>query len=151
MVSSELSSGRMQRKNRYITATLASFAAYAILVVWSLQTPILLWPAIAMSVVSMGLACLWVREIDEAAQQAHFISWFWGGSLGLGISVLVFLAVVARVGAPGGIESAFSFVPERLPASIGVFLGFVTGFVLGCMPAVIGYVVWWSVLSLRRR
>lgn len=151
MSSVSSSGGRMQRKNRYIAATAVSMAVYAGLVMGSIHMPALLWPAIIMSVVSMGLACLWVREIDEAAREAHFVSWYWGGSLGLGVSVLVFLAVVARVSAPGGVEAAFSFVPERLPGSVGVFLGFVGGFALGCMPAVLGYVIWWSVLSLRRR
>lgn len=38
---------------------------------------------------SFPLGLSWWRQIDEAAREAHKIAWFWGGSIGMTIAILI--------------------------------------------------------------
>jgi hypothetical protein len=130
---------RMKRKTFYIAATCLSMAVYAVLLVLSGGLPWLIWPGMAAGLLSVVFACFWVVSLDEAAQQAHYISWFWGGSAGLLVSMLLFVAVVLR-------PEAF----EPILAQIGASYAFAGGIVFGVTPPTIGYVIWWVALWLRR-
>jgi Na+/melibiose symporter-like transporter len=132
-------SRRMQRKTRYLIATCLSMLAYAILFLLSNQQGWLVWPALAAALLGCVFACFWVASLDEAAQQAHYIAWFWGGNAGLLLSMLAFVAAMLRPDA---------FAP--LVQAMGASRIFAIGIVVGVMPAVIGYALWWAVLWLRR-
>jgi hypothetical protein len=139
MTSNARPAKRMKRKTLYILATLISIFVYTALVVFSHSQPWLVWPAMAVALVSVVFACFWMVALDEAAQQAHYISWYWGGSAGLLLSMLLFVAVVLR-------PEAF----EPILAELGVSYAFAGGIALGLLPPTIGYVIWWIVLWLRR-
>lgn len=130
---------RMKRKTIYIAATLISIAVYTAFVVLSRSEPWLIWPAIGVALLSVVFACFWMIGLDEAAQQAHYISWFWGGSAGLLVAMLALVAVVLR---PGAFEP---FLGE-----LGLANSFAAGIVVGLIPPTIGYAIWWVVLWLRR-
>ena len=130
---------RMKRKTLYIIATAVSMLAYALLLVLSNAAPWLVWPAIGAAVLGIVFACFWVVSLDEAAQQAHYISWFWGGSAGLVVSMLMFVAVALR---PEAFEPALAEL-----TSANAFAG---GIVFGILPPTVGYSIWWVVLWLRR-
>jgi hypothetical protein len=130
---------RMKRKTLYIAATMLAMLAYAVLLLLANEQSWLVWPALGAALLGVVFACLWVTSLDEAAQQAHYIAWFWGGNAGLLASMLVFLAVVLR---PHAFEGWLS--------GLGASDIFGAGIVLGVVPAVLGYGLWWAVLWLRR-
>jgi hypothetical protein len=139
MTSNARPAKRMKRKTLYIIATCISMLAYAALLVLSNAEPWLVWPAMAAAVLGIVFACFWVVALDEAAQQAHYISWFWGGSAGLVVSMLMFVAVALR---PEAFEPALS--------ELGASSSFAAGIVFGIIPPTVGYAIWWVVLWLRR-
>lgn len=130
---------RMKRKTIYIIATALSMAVYGGLLVLANAEPLLVWPAIAAALIGMVFACLWVVSLDEAAQQAHYIAWFWGGSAGLVVSMLTFITVAMRPEA---------FAP--ILSGLGEPYSFALGIACGLLPPSIGYLIWWAVLWLRR-
>ena len=73
-----------------------------------LTTPWLLAMAIAFALVAIIFAFLWVRALDEAKQQAHYIAWYWGGSAGLGFSALVLVGFLPFIVQPDEFERLFS-------------------------------------------
>jgi hypothetical protein len=129
----------MKRKTVYIIATMISLLAYCVLMTLSHDQPWLILPALGAALLGVVFACFWVVALDEAAQQAHYIAWFWGGSAGLFLSMLIFVSVMLR-------PDAFA---EAL-APLGGDETFAAGIVVGVTPAVIGYAIWWAVLWLRR-
>jgi hypothetical protein len=131
--------GRMKRKTLYIIATGVSMLAYASLMLLSYDTPWLVWPAMGAALIGMVFACFWVVALDEAAQQAHYISWFWGGSAGLLVSMLTFVTAAWR-----------PEVFEPVLSALGASASFTAGIAVGMIPPVIGYTIWWAVLWLRR-
>jgi hypothetical protein len=56
------------------------------------ETSIGLWIGLALgiagAVLGMGYGFYWMRSIDEAAQEAHKWSWYWGGSAGLALGMV---------------------------------------------------------------
>lgn len=130
---------RMQRKTLHIIATCLSLLAYMALLVLSNQLAWLVWPALAAALLGCVFACFWIASLDEAAQQAHYIAWFWGGNAGLLLSMLGFVAAMLR-------PEAFSPALAALDAS----KTFAIGIMVGVLPAVFGYSVWWAALWLRR-
>ena len=130
---------RMKRKTFYIGATSASMIAYVGLMLASHTQPWLIWPGLAAAILSMIFACFWVATLDEAAQQAHYIAWFWGGNAGLLISVLGLIAVALQ---PAAFDPVLS--------ALGAPRSFAAGIAFGVLPPVIGYAIWWAVLWMRR-
>jgi hypothetical protein len=130
----------MKRKTHYLIATVVSVAAYGVLTVLSRGQPWLVWPAFGALVAILVFACLWMAALDEAAQQAHYIAWYWGGSAGIGVSMLALITVVLRPDALAPLLSPFS-APET----------FAAGIMCGLMPPAVGYAIWWGALWLRRR
>jgi NADH:ubiquinone oxidoreductase subunit 6 (subunit J) len=84
----------------------------------------------------------WWRGLDEAAQEAHKWAWWWGGSAGMSLGLIVLVALL-RLGAAQAIpESVTNKSPEDL-----IYLGAMG--MLVCQMA--GYVVAWAAWWLRRR
>lgn len=141
------SSSRQRRKNLYVGLTALFMGLYGASVVTDLSIDAnLFWLTAAFIVAAIGFACLWVRALDEAQMQAQYVSWYWGGSMGLSVSALVFIALMPLVVEPGAISALF-------PSGAGPILPnltFSAGFMLGILPAVIGYLIWWTVVFLRR-
>ncbi len=44
---------------------------------------------IAVLAVSFPMSLSWWRQIDEAARDAHKTAWFWGGSIGMTVAILI--------------------------------------------------------------
>ncbi len=130
---------RMKRKTLYIAATCACILVYGVFVALADAQPWLIWPAIGMMLLSMVFACFWMAALDEAAQQAHYIAWYWGGTAGIMVSMLLFVAVALR-------PAAF----EPVLAVLGVPYSFAAGIAAGLLPPSLGYAIWWAVLWLRR-
>jgi hypothetical protein len=130
---------RMKRKTLYIIATCVSMLAYAVLLTFVDTQAWMIWPALGAALLGIVFGCFWVASLDEAAQQAHYIAWFWGGSAGLVLSMLVFVAAAV---APQVFEPVLSV--------LGAGETFVAGIVVGIVPPVVGYAIWWAALWLRR-
>ena len=139
ITSSARRSSRMKRKTVYIIATGVSMLAYAVLLTFADTQSWMIWPALGAALLGVMFACFWVASLDEAAQQAHYIAWFWGGNAGLLVSMLVFVAAAL---APQAFEPILS--------ALGAGETFAAGIMVGVLPAVIGYAIWWVVLWLRR-
>jgi hypothetical protein len=139
MTSTTRPAKRMKRKSAYILATVASIIGYSGLVFFSSGAPWLIWPALAVALLSVVFACFWMVSLDEVAQQAHYVSWYWGGSAGLLLSMLIFVAAVLR-----------PEVFEPMLSQVGVSYSFAGGIVAGVVPPTFGYAIWWIVLWLRR-
>jgi hypothetical protein len=130
----------MKRKTQYVVATAISVAAYAALTALSQTQPWLVWPTLVALVATVVFACLWMAALDEVAQQAHYVAWYWGGSAGIAVSMLALITVVLRPDALAPLLSPFS-APET----------FAAGIMCGLMPPAVGYTIWWGALWLRRR
>lgn len=141
------SSVRLRRKNAFMVVTFVALAAYLA----SLMTDMMLpgshfWLTAVLVITTMLAGFGWAIHLDEGALHAHYAAWYWGGSLGLALSALTYLAAAPASLAPGWVE-------KTLTATLGVpipNIGFHVGFLLGCLPAVIGYLIWWTVVSIRR-
>ncbi len=132
-------SPRMKRKTLYIAATAICILLYCALMLGAAAQPWLVWPALVIALLSVVFACFWVASLDEAARQAHYIAWYWGGSTGLAVSMLAFVTVMLR---PEPFDDLFAAMHAHAVFSAGVMVGLV--------PAVLGYAIWWVLLWLRR-
>lgn len=146
-VHSSRPSTRERRKALFMALTGIFMLVYPIALVADLLIDANLLPlTVALVVASVASACAWARQLDEAKLNAHYIAWFWGGSAGLMAAALTYLALLPTLLTPGGVDALF-------PAPLAPFasnLAFMAGFLLGVMPAAIGYAIWWCVLWLRR-
>jgi opacity protein-like surface antigen len=139
-------SSRTRRKGLYTLLTVIFALLYLVAVAAdALIAANIFWLsaafALAMTVAGFG----WARTLDELQIKNHYEAWFWGGSIGLTVSALLFLALM---------PSVMSFDIAALPmedANDIVAMSFVGGFILAMLPATIGYLVWWGVLWMRNR
>jgi hypothetical protein len=92
-------------------------------------------------------ACIaWFIGLDEMAQRAHYVAWFWGSSLGL-------LAITAAM-AIGVLTGAVDNLHEIVRAMFGhddVGDGMMAGMLIIIVPMTMGYALWWTAFWLRRR
>jgi hypothetical protein len=139
-------SPREKRITRSIATAVTLLALYTLLVIGSLFQPWLIVPAIVAALASVIAAVFWMRALDEAKQQAHYVAWYWGGSAGLTFSMLGFLALLPLMLQPDAFQRAFTLAPELPPGT----LIFLAGFSLGAFPAGIGYLIWWAAIWARR-
>jgi hypothetical protein len=140
-------SQRERRKNLFMALTFVFLTLYTIVLAIDLLNDVnLLWLTATFSVIAMVCAFGWARLLDEAKLNAHYVAWYWGGSCGLMASSLVFLAMMPMLLTPGGVEVSLPPAFETVAAN----LAFVGGFALGMIPAVLGYLIWWGVMSARR-
>ena len=99
--------------------------------------------AIIFAVFSFWSGAVWMKSIDEAAQEAHKWAWYWGGTAGLTLAVvfyvLHFLPESARWNVP-------TLTGRTDPVSYAVAGGV---FVVTLM--IIGYVIAWAIWWFKRR
>jgi hypothetical protein len=107
-----------------------------------------LWIAGAAGIVALAMigGVIWMQQLDELAQHAHYVAWYWGGSLAL--AVLVFL-VFAAPGLAQLIDIDALLTP--LEAVYGRWAGFMSGIMVSLMALTLGYVAWWGLYWLRKQ
>jgi hypothetical protein len=137
---------RERKTKKYVLATLIASIVYTLLVGATFWLSWLLIPTILAAGTMIGFAFMWMRSLDEAKQQAHYVAWYWGGSAGLSFSALVVVAMMPLILQPEEFERAFTFF-DGVPAAP---MSFLAGFALGLAPAVVGYLIWWTVMWLKR-
>ena len=58
------------------------------------------WVLVAVAVVvmagAMAVGTIWMRSIDEAAQEAHKSAWYWGGSAGMAVGGVLLVIAAAQ-------------------------------------------------------
>ena len=85
---------------------------------------------------------IWWRNIDEAAREAHKWSWYWGGSVGLGGVLVLFLLSLMSGGAFGR-----DWIIANGLGGYELALGMAAGVVL----PVGGYVAAWGIWWMKHR
>ena len=107
-----------------------------------------LWLFLIFSAVVMGFSIwiggLWMRSIDEAAQEAHKWAWYWGGSCGMAVGGVIALMAVPQ-------RAASLDLPSLLPDRTDPAAYLVTGAALMVLMMIAGYGVAWAVWWLKRR
>ncbi len=138
---------RRSRKGFFIAVTALSFIPYAASVVADLLMPANLFWLTAVSMLAIFTGAIgWARTLDEGAMSAHYISWYWGGSLGLDISAMTYMALAPALLTGVSLDKILTdWLGVPLPNA-----GFHAGFMLAILPALIGYMAWWGVVWLRR-
>lgn len=138
---------RERRRELSMTLTWVFIAGYVASLIADFLLPVdLVWLTVALVAAGLGAAFVWARQLDEAKLNAHYIAWYWGGSLGLSASMLVFVALLPAILTPGAAES---MLPPTL-APIAANLTFAAGFMLGVIPASVAYMAYWLMLMARR-
>ena len=143
MTASASKSPRRRRKAFAMAAMLASLGIYLGVMVFAGGAPWLIWVVLFAALLIAVFASLWVASLDEAALQAHYVAWYWGGSAGVVLSMLIYVLAMLQ---PGAFQQAVAMFGPAADAQ----LGFGAGVLLGLVPAVLGYKIWWVVLWLRR-
>lgn len=140
-------SPRERRRQFFMTITWVFILGYALSLAADILLPVnLLWLTLALVIIGLGAAFAWARYLDEGKLNAHYIAWYWGGSLGLSASMLAFVALIPAMLTPGAAEA---MLPPTL-APIAANLTFAAGFLLAIIPACLGYMTWWLLLMARR-
>lgn len=140
-------SQRERRKNRFMTLTGVLLALYTVSLFADIVLDLNLFWLTAFFIIAMTVCAFgWARSLDEAKLNAHYEAWYWGGSLGLLVSGLIFVALVPMLLTPGSVEALFPPTAQSIAAN----MSFIAGLMLGMTPAVIGYLIWWGVLWARR-
>ena len=107
----------------------------------------LLWVTLPLAIVVVGfsfwIGAVWMKSIDEAAQEAHKWSWYWGGSAGMAVAMVGYL---------------LSFLPESSTWQLPTLTGrtdpmayAVTGGLAVVLLMMAGYLVAWALWWLKRR
>jgi len=107
-----------------------------------------LWIVGAAAIVALATAggAIWMQQIDELAQRAHYVAWYWGGSLAL--AVLVFL-VFAAPGLAKVMDIDALLTP--LEATYGRGAGFMGGVLVSLGALTLGYAAWWGLYWFRKQ
>ncbi|MFN9925351.1 MAG: hypothetical protein ACK53I_00235 [Phenylobacterium sp.] len=90
-------------------------------------------------VASLAVSLFWWRQLDEVAREAHKFAWYWGGSCGLALGLV--LLVVVDVG---------SLAPPLLEGN-SAREGFVAGALSVMLAQIVGYGAAWAGWWLARR
>ncbi|MBX9616865.1 MAG: hypothetical protein K2X25_14825 [Caulobacteraceae bacterium] len=93
---------------------------------------------------SIWVGAIWMRSIDEAAQEAHKSAWYWGGSCGLALGSVVALMAILP-------QAATFVLPTVLPDRTDPAAYMVTGAALMALVMIAGYGIAWVIWWLRRR
>ncbi len=136
---------RERRKNLFTLLT----CVFALLYLASVFADVfvdanLFWLSAAIVVAMTASTFGWGRTLDEAQLKAHYQAWFWGGSVGLMVSSLIFLALLPTMMSSGSAALGDDIADVATTS-------FTAGFVLAILPATLGYLVWWAVLWMRNR
>lgn len=95
--------------------------------------------------VSIPLSLSWWKQIDEAARDAHKTAWFWGGSIGMSLAILITAlnmffdgAILIKLGEAYHISDIQKFGFEFGLLNVMTFMGF-------------GYAIHWGLWWRQRR
>ncbi|MES1158495.1 MAG: hypothetical protein ABUL42_01235 [Terricaulis silvestris] len=139
-------SSRTRRKHFYMAACAVSLAAYAVLVLADrLLAADLTWLVIGAAFAAIAFGFAWISALDEVATQAQYVAWYWGGSAGLALSMLILLALLLP-----GFGVAHGGLHIVIPGLPGESAAFFAGYALATLPAVVGFLIWWAIYWLRR-
>lgn len=94
--------------------------------------------------VGIWVSAIWMRSIDEAAQEAHKWAWYWGGSCGMAIGSVIGLMAMLPQFADMALPTLW---PDR--ADPAAYLA--TGAALMALIMLAGYTFAWVIWWLRRR
>lgn len=139
---------KQQRKNLYLIGTLVAGAlmlagtAIARETSGPVAAALVLPPTVAMFAFSLA----WFAALDELAQRAHYVAWFWGGSIGLLSFPLLIIAALAT----GGRGDLVDLVLHHLGGANDTRVAFMNGVLAAILPPIIGYGIWWLVFWLRK-
>ena len=99
--------------------------------------------AVVVMIGAFWVGLIWMRSIDEAAQEAHKAAWYWGGSGGMALGCMGLI-----IASTPGIEIPIvSILPDRSdPAAYAV-----TGAFGMLLLMLLGYIVAWAWWWLTRR
>lgn len=107
----------------------------------------LIWLALPLALVvaagSLWFGAVWMKSIDEAAQEAHKWAWYWGGSTGMAVAMVGFLLAFM----PQSTGWTLPTIGGRTDAVAYAVTG--GGFVIVLMLA--GYSLAWALWWFQRR
>lgn len=92
----------------------------------------------------IATSILWWRSLDELAREAHKTAWFWGGSIGLAVTVIP-MVIITQMAARGDIEL------EQFSGTAGFLLGLSGGVTLPIVTTLMGYFVAWAIFWWQKR
>lgn len=95
-------------------------------------------------VATLWLGARWMKSLDEAAQEAHKWSWYWGGSVGMAVGMVLILVGSLPQTAGFNIESWYLGRTDPVAYMATGAFG-----IVGLMIA--GYIVAWALWWLQRR
>lgn len=99
-----------------------------------------MWVAAVLGMIAaVWLGGAWMASIDEAAQEAHKWSWYWGGSVGMaagGVLLIVAMTPIARGWTVPVIIEPASPAAYAATGAVGMLLVMVTGYLLA-------WGLWW--------
>ena len=95
--------------------------------------------------IALGCAIGWIATLDELAQRAHYVAWYWGGSVGLAAAGAILLYAGFS---PASVAESW-LLDWWGPSSAKA--GFLTGALTAMVLPVLGYNIWWLAFWLRRR
>jgi hypothetical protein len=112
----------------------------------ALPAPVWLGGGAVLAALAMAGTVYWMRDIDELAQRAHYVAWFWGGSTA--ICVLLFFVLAAPA-----LQQIVDFpaIESALAPMAGEGAGFIAGVMASLLVLTLGYGAWWLVFWLRKR
>lgn len=92
---------------------------------------------------ALWLGAAWMRSIDEAAQEAHKASWYWGGTAGMAVGMIAIM--MAQLPQTQGLQ--FAPVWDRTDPAVYMAAGAMG--MVGLM--LVGYIIVWAWWWLARR
>jgi len=93
---------------------------------------------------AIWVAAIWMRTIDEAAQEAHKWAWYWGGTTGMAVGAVI--GLMAQLPQAAGVA-----LPSLLPDRTDPAAYMATGAALMALIMTAGYTIAWAVWWLRHR
>ena len=107
------------------------------------NTPSGLWIGLVLgvlaAVIGMVYGFFWMRSIDEAAQEAHKWSWYWGGSAGMALGMVALVVSMMPISAKWQPPAFF----ERTDPVAYMALGAVGLLTLMMVGYGLAWVWWW--------
>jgi len=100
--------------------------------------------AIGSLAIFLPLALVWWRSLDELAKEAHKSAWYWGGSTGLGLSVIPIIALTEMT-ARGAVNL------DQLAPEASFLLGLSGGVFIPIFMTLLGYLVAWGLFWWQKR
>ncbi len=131
------------------------FATFALGVVFGLS--VVLTNVLGGSALPIALICAlggfictlgYFANMDELSQRAHYVAWFWGATVGLGVLGLgLFYTMFAGV----SVSDIITPLAERYWGGADVRGGFAAGVSIALSLQLAGAILWWAGYWLRKR